>query len=126
MKRLTVVLVVAATFVVLAAVPALALSSKVLVTDVSPDGDSVHVGVNSNISATFNIRMARSTVNNKTFYLKQEGSAAVVPAQVTYAGTTKTATLNPNNDLAAGATYTAYVKGGRPSTPEAARGHRSA
>jgi hypothetical protein len=100
MKRLTVVLVVAATFVVLAAVPALALSSKVLVTDVSPDGDSMHVGVNSNISATFNIRMARSTVNNKTFYLKQEGSAAVVPAQVTYAGTTKTATLNPNFDLA--------------------------
>jgi hypothetical protein len=111
-QRSLVGLVVAAMLVALAALPALALS-KVLVTDVSPDGSSANVAASSNVSATFNIRMAKSTINNKTFYLKQEGSDAVVPAQVKYSGTTKTATLNPNNDLAHGATYTAYVKGGR-------------
>jgi hypothetical protein len=111
-KRLLVGLVVAAMVVALAALPALALT-KVFVTDVSPDGSSANVVASSNVTATFNIRMAKSTINNKTFYLKQEGSSAVVPAKVTYSGTTKTATLNPNNDLAHGETYTAYVKGGR-------------
>jgi hypothetical protein len=111
-KRLLVGLVVAAMVVALAALPALALT-KVFVTDVSPDGSSANVVASSNVTANFNIRMAKSTINNKTFYLKQEGSSAVVPAKVTYSGTTKTATLNPNNDLAHGETYTAYVKGGR-------------
>src|SRR5215217_8179892 len=113
MKRLMVGLVVATMLVAMVAVPAMALTSKVLVAGVSPDGGSANVGADSNITATFNIRMAKSTINNKTFYLKQDGSTAVVPAQVAYTGTTKTATLKPNNDLASGATYTAYVKGGR-------------
>jgi hypothetical protein len=113
MKRLLVGLVVTAVLVAMVAVPALAQVSKVFVTDVSPDGGSVNVSAASNVTATFNIRMTRSTINNKTFYLKQQGSSAVVPAQVTYRGTTKTATLNPDNDLAYGASYTAYVKGGR-------------
>jgi hypothetical protein len=112
-QRILKTLTVMAVLLCVATVPALALTSKVLVTDVSPDGNSANVGVDSNITATFNIRMAKNTINKKTFYLKQEGSTAVVPAQVVYTGTTKTATLNPNNDLAAGATYTAYVKGGR-------------
>src|SRR3712207_6563031 len=96
-----------------AAVPALAQTSKVIVANVSPDGGSPSVGTDSNVTATFKVRMDRRTLKNKTFYLKQEGSTAVVPAQVSYARTSRTATLNPRNDLASGITYTAYVKGGR-------------
>lgn len=113
MKRLIVSLVVATMLVAMVAVPALAQSAKVFVNDVSPEGGSNNVDAGSNISATFNMRMTRTTINNKTFYLKQQDSSAVVPAQVTYHATTKTATLNPDADLAYGATYTAYVKGGR-------------
>ena len=112
-QRILKTLAVMVVLLCVAAVPALALSSKAIVTDVSPDSGSAKVSADTNITATFNIRMAKSTINNKTFYLRQEGSTAVVPAQVTYAGTSKTATLNPNIDLASGATYTAYVKGGR-------------
>ncbi len=80
MKRLSVAFIMAAMLVALAAVPALAQTTKVLVTDVAPDGGSDNVGMDSNVTATFNIRMDRSTVNSKTFYLKQEGSSTVVPA----------------------------------------------
>jgi len=112
MKRSLVIFVAAAILVALAALPASALT-KALVTDVSPDGGSADVSADSNVNATFNIRMAKSTINNKTVYLKRQDSSAVVPAQVTYRGTTETATLNPNDDLTSGATYSAYIKGGR-------------
>ena len=112
MKRSLEVLVVTAILLALAAMPAFGLT-RVLVTDVSPDGGSASVAAGSNVKATFNIRMDKSTINTKTFYIKRQGSTTIVPAQLSYRGTAKTATLNPNGDLRNGATYTAYIKGGR-------------
>ena len=61
------------------------------------------------------------TITGTTFTLKKEGAASLVAAdRVTYDSTAKKATLNPNADLDAGATYTATVKGGTNGVKDAA------
>jgi hypothetical protein len=94
------------------AVPAWA-ASNVFVTDVSPDGGATSVAADSNITAQFGKAMRASTIKGSTFYLKKQGSSTKIPAQVSYSGISKTATLNPESNLEAGATYTATLKGGR-------------
>jgi hypothetical protein len=94
------------------AVPAWA-ASNVLVTDVSTGGGATSVAADSNITTTFSKAMRASTIKGSTFYLKKQGSSTTIPARVSYSGTSKTATLNPDSDLEAGATYTATVKGGK-------------
>jgi hypothetical protein len=94
------------------AVPAWA-ASNVFVTDVSPEGGAKSVAADSNITAQFSKAMRASTIKGTTFYLKKQGSSTAIPATVSYSGTSKTATLNPESNLEAGATYTATVKGGR-------------
>ena len=56
--------------------------------------------------------MNASTINTTTFTLKKQGASTNVAAVVTYAASTKIATLNPNSNLAAGATYKATVTTG--------------
>jgi hypothetical protein len=88
-------------------------ASNVFVTDVSPDGGATSVAADSNITTQFSKAMRASTIKGSTFYLKKQGSSTTIPAQVSYSDTSKTATLKPNSNLEAGATYTATVKGGK-------------
>jgi hypothetical protein len=67
------------------------------------------VAASANVTATFNEPVQPSTV---TFTLTGPGGTAV-PAAVTYDGPSRTATLNPNADLAASTSYTATVSGAR-------------
>jgi hypothetical protein len=71
------------------------------------------VAADSNVTAKFNRVMRAGTINGSTFYLKREGSLSAIPATVSYSRTSKTANLNPEGNLEAGATYTAAVKGGK-------------
>jgi len=50
-----------------------------------------------------------STINTTAFRLRKAGTTTNVAAAVSYDPVTKRATLNPNVDLKAGATYVATV-----------------
>src|SRR4051794_36254605 len=110
------------TVVLTVSVPAWA-ASKVFVTDVSPNGGATSVAADSNITATFSKAMKASTIKPSTFYLTKEGSSTKLPAQVSYRSTSKTATLKPDSNLEAGATYTATITGG-PKGVRASNGDR--
>jgi hypothetical protein len=56
--------------------------------------------------------MDPNTIGTTTFTLAKQGASQPLTAQVSYDAATKKATLNPNADLEAGATYTATLKGG--------------
>ena len=64
------------------------------------------------MNATFSEAMNAGTINTTTFKLKQQGATTKVAAVVSYDAGTKIATLNPNSNLAAGATYKATVTTG--------------
>ena len=65
-----------------------------------------------NLTATFSEAMQASTINTTTFRLRKSGTTTNVAAAVSYDPTTKRATLNPNVDLKAGASYVATVTTG--------------
>lgn len=75
----------------------------------APTSGVARVARTANVKATFSEAMKASTINRNTFKLKKQGASANVGAVVTYTAATKQATLNPNANLAAGATYTATV-----------------
>ena len=79
------------------------------VTAVSPVDGATGVSVSTNVTATFSEAVDPATVNGSTFTLSS--GSGTVPAAVGYDAATRTATLNPSSDLAAG-TYTARVLGG--------------
>jgi Big-like domain-containing protein len=57
--------------------------------------------------------MQASTLNNTTFRLKKPDTTTTnLAAALSYDPTTKRATLNPNANLKAGATYVATISGG--------------
>ena len=76
---------------------------------VSPTGSGVGIGANA--SATFSEAMDPATVSSDTLELR-DAQNDLVPASVSYSGATRTATLDPTNNLANSMTYTATVKGG--------------
>ena len=80
------------------------------VESVDPDDDAEDVPTDSNVTITFSEPMLPSSVTSSTLILEGDGSA--VDADVTYDGATRTATLEPQDDLEAGATYTATARGG--------------
>lgn len=80
------------------------------VTRVVPADRATGVARTANVTATFSEAMDRSTLTTTTFTLKR--GTTTVPAVVTYDATLKRATLNPNANLVAGATYTATVTAG--------------
>ncbi|WP_457973269.1 Ig-like domain-containing protein [Arthrobacter sp. D1-17] len=84
------------------------------VTGTSPAAGATGVAVTANVTGTFSEAMDAATVTTDTFTLTTGTGTGTttVPAAVTYTGTDRTATLNPNADLAAGTTYTATIKGG--------------
>jgi len=87
-------------------------AATVFVSDVSPDGGATGVAADGNVTAQFGKAMKAGTIKGSTFFLKKQGSTTTIPAQLSYSATTNTATLNPNSNLAAGATYKATIKGG--------------
>ena len=56
--------------------------------------------------------MQASTINTTTFRLRKSGTTTNVAAALSYDPATKRATLNPNANLQAGATYVATVTTG--------------
>ena len=98
--------------VALAAASASASVPVVKVTDVFPDGGSTVEFFDTNVTASFERDMDASTINDKTFKLKNLSSGKLVPAQVTYDPATKQATLDPDFSLDL-RKYKAIIVGGR-------------
>ena len=82
------------------------------VTGTSPVNNATAVLRGANVTATFSEAMQASTLNTTTFGLRKSGTTTNVAAAVGYDPATKRATLDPNVDLKAGATYTATVTTG--------------
>jgi VCBS repeat-containing protein len=81
------------------------------VTAAAPPNGSVNVSVSTNVTASFGEAINAATINTGTFELR-DAANAIVPASVTYNGTSFVATLTPTASLASSSTYTATVKGG--------------
>jgi PKD repeat protein len=80
-------------------------------TSVSPMDGTTAVGLMANVRASFNELLDPASVSGSSFELRGPGGA-IVAANVSYNATTRTATLNPNQPLAASTSYTATLKGG--------------
>src|SRR5215213_2966137 len=74
----------------------------------TPAPGAVEVAVGGNVTATFSEPV--TGIDGSTVTLTGPGGTAV-PAAVGYDAASRTATLNPNQDLSAGASYTAAVSG---------------
>jgi len=82
------------------------------VTGTSPANNATGVLRGANLTATFSEAVQASTINTTTFRLRKSGTTTNVGAAVSYDPATKRATLNPNVDLKAGATYVATLTTG--------------
>ena len=82
------------------------------VSGVGPTEGATDVAATTNVDATFSEAMDPNTISTTAFTLTKQGSTQPIAAAVSYDGPTKKATLDPNVDLEAGATYTTTVKGG--------------
>ncbi|MDQ1060222.1 hypothetical protein QFZ23_004123 [Arthrobacter globiformis] len=87
------------------------------VTARTPGANGTEIDGGSNVTATFGT--AVQGISGSSFVLRGPGGT-VVPAAVTYSGTTGTATLNPAANLANDATYTATLTGGAAAVRDAA------
>jgi len=81
-------------------------------TNVSPAENAKGVVVATNVTGTFLGEMDPTTLNASTFTLTKQGSTTAVEATVDYDAATKTATLDPSENLENNTTYTATIKGG--------------
>ena len=81
------------------------------VTEVTPAAGASSVPSTTTVSATFSEDVNAATVTTSTFELRDPANV-LVPATVTYASATHTATLRPTGELASSTTYTAIVRGG--------------
>jgi hypothetical protein len=87
------------------------------VVSTGPASGAIGVNLATTVTAVFNEAIDPTTVNSNTFQLLgpgQSGSEAntVVPATVSYSGSTQTATLTPTSALTPSTNYTAEVVGG--------------
>jgi hypothetical protein len=82
------------------------------VTSVAPANGATNVVPAANVTVTFDEDMDAASITDSTFTLVRQGQTTPVAATVSYDSATKTATLNPDADLAQKASYTATVKGG--------------
>ena len=83
----------------------------------SPAVNATSVSTAANLSLTFSEPV--TGVNSTTFRVRTP-SGTVVPAAVSYNATTRTATLNPTNNLPADVRYTATITGGTTAVRDAA------
>jgi hypothetical protein len=70
------------------------------------------VGPAVNVKATFSEKMDTNTINGTTFKLFKKGSTTQRAAQVSYSASTRTAKLDPTNNLREEVTYKAVVSTG--------------
>jgi hypothetical protein len=77
------------------------------ITALSPAGGATNVSATADVSATFSEAVVTS---GATFELR-DASGGLVQATTTYNATSRTLTLNPTADLAAGTTYSATLTG---------------
>ncbi|MBA3426956.1 MAG: Ig-like domain-containing protein [Actinobacteria bacterium] len=90
------------------------------VASVIPTDGATGVAASANASAVFSEGMDSTSISGSTFGLVKEGTIVSLAASIAYDATSKTATLDPNLDLEAGARYTATVKGGAGGVKDAA------
>ncbi len=91
-----------------------AATAAPVVTSRSPVDGETGVAVGANVTATFSVPVTgvRGGTTNPSFELRRVSNNARVGAAVSYNATTRTATLNPGANLAAGVQYTATLVGG--------------
>jgi N-acetylglucosamine-6-sulfatase len=81
-----------------------------------PTANATGVASTANVTATFSEDMLASSITGNTFKLYKKGSTTKLAATVSYDAATKTATLNPTNNLRSGVTYKAVVTTGAKDT----------
>ncbi len=86
---------------------------------VSPTSGATGVSLAANVTATFSESMNAATITTSTFELRNS-SNALVPAAVSYDVASRTATLDPSQTLAVGATYTVTIRGGTSGVKDSA------
>ena len=86
-------------------------STPPTVVSVAPSSGATGSSIGTSVTARFSESMMSSSITGATFLLV-DSSGYQVPANVTYASATSTATLTPTIELTPSRTYTATVKGG--------------
>jgi PKD repeat protein len=81
------------------------------VTSVSPAEGATNVATGTAVTAVFSEAMDAASITSATFELRDAGNS-LVPAAVSYAAATRTATLTPSSALRNETTYRALVRGG--------------
>jgi len=81
------------------------------IASVTPTSGSTGVGLNGAITVAFNTAMNAASINSSTIVLKT-AAGVVVPANVSYNATTRTATLTSNAPLSYSSQYSVTVVGG--------------
>ncbi|MCJ7507958.1 MAG: FG-GAP-like repeat-containing protein, partial [candidate division Zixibacteria bacterium] len=89
----------------------LSIPSTPHIISTSPTKNQLNVVANTNISVTFDVDMNLSTINNSTFIVNSR-STGRHSGTIAYDGLTKTATLNPTQDFAAGEAVTVVLTTG--------------
>jgi hypothetical protein len=79
------------------------------VTATTPTANATDVAADANTRATFSEAINPATLTTATFTLTRTSDQTPVSAAVSYDPTTRTATLNPSSNLAAGTGYTATL-----------------
>jgi hypothetical protein len=99
--------------------PGSADSTPPTVTQVFPGENAANVSPSTTVKATFSEAMDASTTDGDpstitatTFMLFRNGSTSQIAAKVSYDSSTRTAKLNPNNNLSRGVTYKAVLTPG--------------
>ncbi len=98
-------------------------SLKPTVAGIAPTDGARDMLPSVNVEATFSEAMDASTINGSTFTLSErnaDGNTTPVAAAVGYDPQTNKATLDPEADLNAGATYTVAIAGGTGGAKDAA------
>jgi len=89
------------------------------VSSTTPINGSSGLAVNGNVTAMFSEAMNASTITSTNFELRNP-SNVLVSATVSYNSGLRTATLNPNADLAVSTTYTARIHSGSTGVKDSA------
>jgi hypothetical protein len=77
-----------------------------------PASNATGVAQAADVTATFSEAMAASSIYGTTFKLREKSSTTNLAAAISYDSGTRTATLDPNNQLRTGITYKAIVTTG--------------
>ena len=84
-------------------------STSNYIDDRSPDDGDTGVSLDTAVKVTFKTDMYAKTINNDTFYLKEDGSSSRISTDVTYNKSSRVATLQPNSSLDSNTKYRVYL-----------------